>query len=231
MTDSNLLSRRGLLSRSGAACAALGTMGALALPAGPAGASAARPAQAARSASQACVLNGLQPVVLTIAGVGVQPNRGKPQAVADRMLTVHGYQFDAAWSCGLDAINSLQQHSLKTVAEYDEAEHSLQGPLLENVLQAAGVDMAQAIAQGHWLTLQGIDGYRSQMPVAQAARWRIVLAAQMDGQPLAMGGVGPLWTMFAPEQIAELSQLPIKQRFQAAVWGLYFIQISAQKPS
>ena len=112
MTDSNLLSRRGLLSRSGAACAALGTMGALALPAGPAGASAARPAQAARSASQACVLNGLQPVVLTIAGVGVQPNRGKPQAVADRMLTVHGYQFDAAWSCGLDAINSLQQHSL-----------------------------------------------------------------------------------------------------------------------
>lgn len=225
MTDSDLLSRRGLLSRSGAACAALGS---LALSSA---ASAAKPAQTARSASQTCVLNGLQPVVLTIAGIGVQANRGKPQAVADRMLTVHGYQFDAAGSCGLDAINSLQQHSLKTVAEYDEAEHSLRGPLLENILQAAGVDMAQAIAQGHWLTLQGIDGYRTQMPVAQAVRWRIMLATQMDGQPLAMDGVGPLWTMFAPEQIAELTQLPIKERFQAAVWGLYFIQVSAQRPS
>ena len=225
MTDSNLLSRRGLLSRSSAACAALG---ALALPAS---ASAARPAQAARSASQTCVLNGLQPVVLTIAGPGVQPNRGKPQAVADRMLNVHGYQFDAAWSCGMDAINSLQQHRLTTMAEYDEAEHRLQGPLLENVLQAAGVDVVQAIAQGHWLTLQGIDGYRTQMPVAQAVRWRMLLATLLDSQSLAMGGVGPLWTMFAPEQIAELSQLPIKERFQAAVWGLYFIQISAQQPT
>ena len=223
MSDSKPLSRRGLLSRSGAACAALGTLGALALP--------STPAQAARSASQTCVLDGLQPVVLTIAGPGVQPNRGKPQAVADRMLNMHGYQFDAAWSCGMDAINSLQQHRLSTVAEYDEAEHNLQGPLLENVLQAAGVDVAQAIAQGHWLTLQGIDGYRTHLPITQAVRWRMLLATQLDAQPLAMGGVGPLWAMFAPQHIAELSQLPIKQRFQAAVWGLYFIQISAQQPS
>ena len=219
MSDSKLLSRRGLLSRSGAACAALGSL------------ALAPSAQAARSASQACVLNGLQPAMLTISGPGVQPNRGKPQAVADRMLQVHGYQFESAWSCGLDALNSLEQHALKTTLEYDEAEHSLQGPLLENVLQASGVDIAQAMAQGHWLTLQGIDGYRSQLPLAQAVRWRMLLATLLDGQSLAMGGVGPLWTMFAPEQIAELSQLPIKERFQAAVWGLYFIQISAQQPT
>ena len=225
MTDSNLLSRRSLLSRSSAACAALG---ALALPAS---ASAARPAQAARSASQTCVLNGLQPAMLTISGPGVQPNRGKPQAVADRMLQVHGHQFESAWSCGLDALNSLEQQALKTTLEYDEAEHSLQGPLLENVLQASGVDIAQAMAQGHWLTLQGIDGYRSQLPLAQAVRWRMLVATQFDGTPLAIGGLGPLWASFAPQHIDELKQLPVKQRFTAAVWGLYYIQISAQQPA
>ena len=136
MSDSKLLSRRGLLSRSGAACAALGTL------------ALAPSAQAARSASQACVLNGLQPVMLTISGPGVQPNRGKPQAVADRMLQVHSYQFESAWSCGLDARNSLEQHALKATLEYDEAEHSLQGPLLENVLQASGVDIGKAMTQG-----------------------------------------------------------------------------------
>lgn len=222
MTDSNLLSRRGLLSRSGAACAALGAM---ALP-------VATPAQAApRSASHACVLDGLQPVMLTISGPGVQANRGKPLAAPDRLLLLHGYQFDGAWSCGLDALNSLEQHQLKTTLEFDNAEHQLQGPLLENVLQASGVDVGKAMAQGHWLTLQGIDGYRTQIPLAQALRWRMLLATQMDGAPLAIGGLGPLWNIYATQDIDELKQLPLKQSLTAAVWGLYYIQISALQPA
>jgi hypothetical protein len=217
MTDSTTLSRRNLLSRGSAACAA-----ALALPAA---------AQAARSATQTCVLNGLQPVVLTISGPGIEANRGKLQAAGDRMLITHGYRFDAAWSCGLDALNSLEQHTLRTALEYDEAEHRLRGPLLEHVLQAAGLDLGQALAQDHWLTLQGIDGYRSRMPLAQALRWRMLLATQLDGLPLAMGGLGPLWSIYAPQQIAELGQLPLKERFQAAVWGLYYMEVGARPPA
>ena len=221
MAAKSLFSRRSLLQGSAASAA----LSAMALPAVAASArTTARPAS--RSASSACVLDGLQPVVLTISGTGVQANRGKPHAVADRMLNVHGYQFDAAWSCGLDALNSLEQHQLTTQLEYDEAEHRLQGPLLEHVLQAAGIDIAHAIAQGLQLTLQGIDGYRTQMPLTQAVRWRILLATQLDGLPLSVGGVGPLWAVFAPQNIPELSQLPIKQRFPAAVWGLYYIQVS-----
>ena len=220
MAAKSLFSRRSLLQGSAASAALSG----MALPAAAASArTASRPAS--RSASSTCVLDGLQPVMLTISGTGVQANRGKPQAVADRMLNTHGYQFDAAWSCGLDALNSLEQHQLTTQLEYDEAEHRLQGPLLEHVLQAAGIDIAHAIAQGLQLTLQGIDGYRTQMPLTQAVRWRILLATQLDGLPLSVGGVGPLWAVFAPQHIPELSQLPIQQRFPAAVGGLYYIQI------
>ena len=215
MAEKSLFSRRSLLMQGGAAGAALG---ALTLPAS---------AIAARSASRTCVLDGLQPVVLTISGTNVQANRGKPHAVADRMLITHGYQFDSAWSCGMDALNSLEQHQLSTQLEYDEVEHRLQGPLLEHVLQASGVDIGQAMAQGMHLTLQGIDGYRAQMPLAQAVRWRMLL----DGTPLSIGGLGPLWASFAPQHIDELKQLPLKQRFTAAVWGLYYIQISAQQPA
>ena len=215
MAEQNPLSRRSLLLQGGAAGAALGAM---ALPAS---------ATTTRKASRTCVLDGLQPAALTISGPGVQANRGKPQAVADRMLIIHGYLFDAAWSCGMDALNSLEQQTLRTTLEYDEAEHSLQGPLLEQVLQAAGVDVGQAMARGLQLTLQGIDGYRSQMPLAQAVRWRMLIATQLDGVPLAMGGVGPLWAIFAAHQIPELGQLPVKQRFPAAVWGLYHLQLGS----
>lgn len=221
MAAKSLFSRRSLLQGSAASAA----LGAMALPAAATARTNSR--STSRSASSICVLDGLQPIMLTISGTGVQANRGKPQAVADRMLSVHGYQFDAAWSCGLDALNSLEQHQITAQLEYDEAEHRLQGPLLEHVLQAAGIDIATAIAQGLQLTLQGIDGYRTQMPIAQAVRWRMLLSTQLDGLPLSVGGVGPLWAVFAPQHIPELSQLPIKQRFPAAVWGLYYIQISA----
>lgn len=226
MAAKSLFSRRSLLQGSAASAA----LGAMALPAAAATArtnSRPAPHSASRSASSTCVLDGLQPVMLTISGAGVQANRGKPHAVADRMLNMHGYQFDTAWSCGLDALNSLEQHQLSTQLEYDEAEHRLQGPLLEHVLQAAGIDIASAIAQGLQITLQGIDGYRTLMPLTQAVRWRMLLATQLDGLPLSVGGVGPLWAVFAPQHIPELSQLPIKQRFPAAVWGLYYIQVSA----
>ena len=99
------------------------------------------------------------------------------------------------------------------------------------MLQASGVDVGKAMAQGHWLTLQGIDGYRTQIPLAQALRWRMLLATQMDGTPLAIGGLGPLWNIYATQDIDELKQLPLKQSLTAAVWGLYYIQISAQQPA
>ena len=223
MAQNSPLSRRSMLLRGGATGAAVGA--ALATAALPAN------ALAARKASRTCLLDGLQPTVLTISGLGVQPNRGKPQAVADRMLTVHGHDFEAAWSCGLDALNSLDQHSVKTQLEYDGTEHQLHGPSLENVLQSSGVDVGKAIAQGHWLTLQGIDGYRAQLPLAQAIRWRMLLASRMDDQSLGMGGVGPLWAIFAPETIDELKSLPVKERFQSAVWGLYYMQIGAPRPA
>ena len=221
MAKNSALTRRSLLLRGSATGAAVGAALATAvLPTN---------AAAARNASHICVLDGLQPTVLTISGAGVQPNRGKPQAVADRMLHVHGHDFDSAWTCGIEAINSLEQHTVKTQLEYDGTEHQLKGPSLESVLQASGVDVGKAIAQGHWLLQQGIDGYRAQLPVAQAIRWRMLLASRMDDQALAMGGVGPLWAIFAPETIDDLKQLPIKERFQNAVWGLYYMQVSAQQ--
>lgn len=129
------------------------------------------------------------------------------------MLIMHGYLFDAAWSCGMDALNSLEQQTLRTTLEYDEAEHSLQGPLLEQVLQAAGVDVGQAMAQGLQLTLQGIDGYRSQIPLAQAVRWRMLIATQADGVPLAMGGVGPLWAILLPIRFRSSASCPSSNAF------------------
>lgn len=203
-------SRRTLFSAGTAA------LGALVLPAA---------AQAKTVSTRTCVFDGLQPVALSISGPGVQANRGPVDVTRDRMLIVHGHRFDSAWACGLDAINSLETARITTTVEYDGKPHELRGPLLQTLLQAAGIDLARAMAAGHWLLLQGVDGYRAQMPLADAIRWEMLLATHMDGHPLAMGGLGPLWAMYASEKIAELADKPLDQRFARAVWGLYFIEV------
>ena len=114
--------------------------------------------------------------------------------------------------------------------EYDDAMHELSGPLLETVLQAAGLDIAKAMRGGHWITMQAVDGYRVQMPLAQAMRWGFVVATQMDGQPLFTGGLGPLWAIYDAQAVAELADTPFKSRFAKAAWGLYYIHIGEQQP-
>ena len=211
MTHRTTISRRTLFATTGAAALAPLT-------------------QAAPVATRTCFFNGLQPVVLTISGQGIQPNRGGLDAARDRMLVQHGNRFDAAWSCSLDAIASLQERRMRIRIEYDDAMHELSGPLLETVLQAAGLDIAKAMRGGHWITMQAVDGYRVQMPLAQAMRWGFVVATQMDGQPLFTGGLGPLWTIYDAQAIAELADTPFKSRFAKAAWGLYYLHISEQQP-
>ena len=183
-----------------------------------------------KSPALRCTFDGLQPVLLTISGPGVQPNRTGLDPKRDIMLAAQGHQFDAAWVCGRDAINSLPQTSMNSAIEYDDQRHELRGPLLETVLQASGLDISKALAENHWITLQAIDGYRVQMPLTQALRWRYLLATQMDGQALPLGGLGPLWAMFDPQTLSKSDASSDKKPFTQAAWGLYYIRISAEQP-
>lgn len=213
--DGASVSRRLLLATSGAACAALGGLA---------------QARQVRPPARTCVFDGLQPVALTISGPGIEANRAQTNDTTDRMLVARGLRFDKAWACGMDAITSLEYAQLDIPLEYDDARHRLAGPLLETCLQAAGLDIAAAMRQGWWLGLYGIDGYHAQMPLAQAMRWRLMVATHLDGQPLAVGGLGPLWAIYDARVPAELAATPLKQRFAQAVWGLYYLRISETQP-
>ena len=177
-----------------------------------------------------CGDGGAAATVLTISGPGVRGNRGPLEPGRDLLLKNHGLSFDSAWTASATVLDQLAAETIAPHVEYDSQVHRLSGPLLATVLQAAGVDTARAATQGWWLGLQAIDGYRAQLPLSQALRWRMLLATRMDGQRLSLGGLGPQWAVYDADHIAELADRPLKERFAQAPWGLYHVGLHTRQP-
>ena len=162
------------------------------------------------------------PGLLTITGAIGRGNRG-PRTALDQMLVKQQIAFDKAHVFDAPALHRLPAVTIRPTLEYDARPHTLQGPLLTEVLQAAGVKTGVA----RQLLLRAIDGYTVPLSLAQARQQRFIVATHLDGQPLALGGLGPLWAVFDADRDAAMATKPLPERFAACPWGLYHIEVQA----
>jgi hypothetical protein len=162
-----------------------------------------------------------QPALLTISGAVGRTNRAPFHPVIDQMMGKHGISFDKAYELDAAALRAMPAVTIAPTLEYDGKPHTLHGPLLATVLQAAGVS---GPAQ---LGLRAVDGYRVGISVADATTYRMILATEIDGRPLALGGFGPQWAVYDADRIAPFKDQPLKQRFGLCPWGLYHIDVRA----
>lgn len=89
------------------------------------------------------------------------------------------------------------------------------------MLEAAGVSPTSAVLVG----MCAVDGYRVAISLANIRRYRMVLATHIDGQPLALGGLGPQWAVYDADNLADIKDKPLKQRFGLSPWGVYHIDV------
>jgi hypothetical protein len=163
------------------------------------------------------------PALLTVTGAIGKPNRGPFDPVTDQMMYKQKLKFDKAYAFDFAALDALPAVSIKPMLEYDRKQHTLSGPLLLDVLKAAGAPL-EGTAK---LTLRAVDGYAVTMTVAQAHLQRFIVATKMDGAPMALGGLGPLWAIYEPERIPEMANRAVQDRFGACPWALYHIDVQA----
>ena len=112
------------------------------------------------------------------------------------------------------------------VKTYDVGEvkvHALRGPLLTDVLKAASAD----VGDGAKLLLRGIDGYAGQWTVADARKYRFIVATHFDGKVMALGGLGPIWAVYDADRFPDRAAKPLNERFAGCPWGLYHIEVTA----
>ena len=162
------------------------------------------------------------PALLTVTGAGVRANRGPFDPVRDQMMGKQKLSFTDAHAFDFAALAALPVVRIKPTLEYDSKPHTLSGPLLTDVLRAAGVK-----GQGGQLAMRAVDGYAPVVSLADAAKYRFIVATHLDGAPMPLGGLGPLWALYDADRFPDMAAKPVDQRFANCPWGLYHIEVKA----
>lgn len=161
------------------------------------------------------------PGLLTVAGAIPKGNRGPLDPALDQLMVKHGVKFEKAWQFDAAMLARLPAVTIKPTLEYDAKPHALRGPLLTTVVGAAGIAANAPVV----LTLRAIDGYTVAVSVADANRYRMIVATTLDGAPMSLGGLGPLWAVYDADRVADFKDKPLKERFGLCPWGLYSIDV------
>jgi hypothetical protein len=164
---------------------------------------------------------GKGPALLTVTGAISRPNRGRFDPALDQMMHKQKISFEKACALDYAALINLPAFNIKPTLEYDGKAHVLHGPLLLNVIALAGA----SVSDSSRLVLRAVDGYAVTIGVAQARAQRFMVATHLDGRPMALGGLGPLWAVIDADRIPELAAKPLAERFGACPWALYHIEV------
>ena len=183
---------------------------------------AALPLQAQTAAPTAATRTG--PGLLTVAGAIGRGNRGVLDTAFDPLLVKHSTAaFDRAHVFDAAMLARLPVVTIQPTLEYDAKVHTLAGPLLSAVVGAAGVAANAKVNLG----LRALDGYTVAVSLADADRYRMIVATTLDGVPMSLGGLGPQWAVYDADRLADFKDKPLKERYGLCPWGLYFIEVKA----
>ena len=179
----------------------------------------ALPAMAKKASSSRAAARG--PALLTVSGLIGPGNRGPFDPMLDQLMAKQKLAFTKAHAFEFGALAALPSVTIRPTLEYDRRPHTLSGPLLADVMAAAGV---QATPRTTYF-VRAIDGYAAPITSAHAAERRFILATHLDGQPMALGGLGPLWTIYDADRVPEMAARPIAERFAQCPWATYFVEV------
>lgn len=118
-------------------------------------------------------------VVLTISGQVSVVNDGKAAVFS------------------MDMLSKLPQHTVSTKSPWYPAGAAFTGPLLRDVLAAAG-------AKGSKITAIALNDYKTEIPFEDALKHGVILARLMNGKPMPVREKGPLFIVYPLDSKPEL---------------------------
>jgi len=161
------------------------------------------------------------PVVLTVSGAIHRTNRGPIEAARDQMMYKQGVKFAGAFEFDFATLAALPKVTIKPTLEYDNQPHALSGPLVTDVL----ADVGATLGDTSKILFRAVDGYNVMPDLAMIQAYRFILATHLDGAPISIGGLGPLWAVYDADAFPDMAAKPLKERFPLCPWGVYQIEV------
>ena len=116
-------------------------------------------------------------------------------------------------------IAALPQHTIATATPWTDGVKQFQGPLVAEVLKAAGVTLTTQMT----VQAQALNGYVIDVPAADFLRWPVIVAYTMDGKALSRRDKGPLWVVYPRDSSKELQDAKYDHRW---AWQLSQLLVS-----
>ena len=112
-------------------------------------------------------------------------------------------------------LEALPQHSFTTTTPWFKDARRFSGPLLRDVLAAAG-------AKGTSLRAVALNDYKVDIPVEDALRHKVLMATRLDGQPMPVREKGPLFIIYPYDASADLRS---ERFYSRSAWQLRRLEI------
>jgi hypothetical protein len=153
--------------------------------------------------------------LLILAALPVSGHARTPPAspTGPVVLTVgKGATFDMA------TLARMKQHTIRTATPWYDRTREFTGPLLRDVLSAAGVP-ADVRGMARFVAL---NDYRVEIPLEDAREHDVIVARLLDGQPMSVRQKGPLFVMYPFDDKPALRSAV---NFGRCVWQLKAIEL------
>lgn len=137
------------------------------------------------------------PALLTVGGSVRHPN-------GERLV-----EFDLA------RLEGLPQHQIQTGTPWHTGKPAFSGPLLREVLKAAG-------AEGRTLRMTALNDYRVDIPADDVQRYDVIVARLLDGRAMTVREKGPLFVMYPFDKHPDLRNTVY---FSRCIWQLRRIEV------
>jgi hypothetical protein len=118
-------------------------------------------------------------------------------------------------SFDMPMLETLPQHSFTTKTPWYPDPVTFTGPLLRDVLAAAG-------AKGRMITAVALNDYKTEIPYDDAIRHDVIIARLMNNRPMPVREKGPLFIVYPFDSKAELRS---EQYYNRAAWQLNILRV------
>jgi hypothetical protein len=136
-------------------------------------------------------------VVLQVSGLINNTNQGKVAAL------------------DMAALQALPQKTFTTNTPWDTQAVSFTGPLMRDVLQLVK-------ARGQHVRAVALNDYRVKLPVSDTLEHDVVVAIQMNGQPIPVRTKGPLFVVYPFDDKKSLQN---KTYYERSIWQLKALEV------